>query len=452
MAVMLPFTQTKMLKIYNSLSKTKEDFVPINKDNVKFYSCGPTVYNRIHIGNARAFICADLLSKVLKGIYPKVTYVSNITDIDDKIINAAKDENKTIKEISNKYFNIYLKDLESLGINKPDIQPFATDYINEMIQYIEKLIDSGNAYAIKGNVLFDVTKFKNYGCLSGRNLDEQKAGKRVNVETYKKNVNDFTLWKPSTNDEPGWESPWGYGRPGWHLECSVMSELTLDIPFDIHGGGNDLKFPHHDNEIAQTCAYHQSSEPQDFAKYWFHNGFLNLENEKMSKSLGNVVYLEDLLNDYDGNHIRLALLSTHYRQPIPWNKTLLDQAKTISKKINNFVKDINLEPKFNTNTLIANDLLDDLNTPKAIATIQKLIQTPSDNIKDELATFKYIFEGSSHKITLDNNKLAEINKLISQRDNARKVGNYDLADEIRDKLTKMNVTIEDVNGKTKWKL
>ena len=273
-----------MLKIYNSLTKQKEAFEPIDQNHIKYYSCGPTVYNRIHIGNARAFICADLLAKVLKGIYPKVTYVSNITDIDDKIIEAAKEEKVSIKEITNKYYKIYLKDLKTLAIDKPDIQPFATDYIDEMIKYIEQLIINNNAYVKEGNVLFDVTKFPNYGCLSGRNLDEQKAGKRVDIEAYKRNHNDFILWKPSNDDEPGWESPWGYGRPGWHLECSVMSELTLNIPFDIHGGGNDLKFPHHDNEIAQTCAYHGSSEPQDFARYWFHNGFLNLENEKMSKS------------------------------------------------------------------------------------------------------------------------------------------------------------------------
>lgn len=441
-----------MLKIYNSLTKQKEAFEPLDQNHIKYYSCGPTVYNRIHIGNARAFICADLLAKVLKGIYPKVTYVSNITDIDDKIIEAAKEEQVSIKEITNKYYKIYLKDLKTLGIDKPDIQPFATDYIDEMIKYIEQLIVNNKAYVKEGNVLFDVTKFPNYGCLSGRNLDEQKAGKRVDIEAYKRNHNDFILWKPSNDDEPGWESPWGYGRPGWHLECSVMSELTLNIPFDIHGGGNDLKFPHHDNEIAQTCAYHGSSEPHDFARYWFHNGFLNLDNEKMSKSLGNVVYLEDLLNVYDGNQIRLALLSTHYRQPIPWNRTLLEQAKTISKKINKFAKDLNLIPKFNVDTLIAQDLLDDLNTPKAIATIQKLIQTPSNNIESELETFQYIFEGSKHKVTLDDNKISEIEKLIKERDIARKNGNYDQADEIRDKLTKMNVIIEDVNGITEWKI
>ena len=327
-----------MLVLHNSLSNQKEEFIPIDKNHVKFYSCGPTVYNRIHIGNARAFISADLLSKTLKGIYPKVTYVSNITDIDDKIIAAAKDEKTSIKDISNKYFKIYSDDIELLGITKPDIQPFATDYIAEMVKYIEKLIKSENAYVVDGNVLFKVDTFSNYGCLSGRKIDEQEQGKRVSIESYKQNENDFTLWKPSNNDEPGWDSPWGNGRPGWHLECSVMSEENLGVPFDIHGGGNDLKFPHHENELAQTCAYHCSSDPKTFANYWFHNGFLNLENEKMSKSLGNVIYIDQLLKNYKGNEERLALLSTHYRQPIPWSEDLLDQSHNIYVKLQNAFK------------------------------------------------------------------------------------------------------------------
>ena len=211
-----------MIHLYNSLSKQKEEFIPINPDHIKFYSCGPTVYNKIHIGNARAFLSADLLSKVLKGIYPKVTYVSNITDIDDKIIEASKHENLPIKDLTKKYFEIYMEDISLIGINPPDIQPFATDFIEEMIAYIEKLIGLNKAYEASGNVLFRVNTFENYGCLSGRKIEEQKHGKRVEVESYKENENDFTLWKPSRKDEPGWNSPWGYGRPGWHLECSVM--------------------------------------------------------------------------------------------------------------------------------------------------------------------------------------------------------------------------------------
>ena len=441
-----------MLVLHNSLSNQKEEFIPIDKNHVKFYSCGPTVYNRIHIGNARAFISADLLSKTLKGIYPKVTYVSNITDIDDKIIAAAKDEKTSIKDISNKYFKIYSDDIELLGITKPDIQPFATDYIAEMIKYIEELIKSGNAYEVDGNVLFKVDTFSNYGCLSGRKIDEQEQGKRVSIESYKQNENDFTLWKPSNNDEPGWDSPWGNGRPGWHLECSVMSEENLGVPFDIHGGGNDLKFPHHENELAQTCAYHCSSDPKTFANYWFHNGFLNLENEKMSKSLGNVIYIDELLKTYEGNQVRLALLSTHYRQPIPWSNTLLEQAKSISKKLTTFFDAFSVTAKFIQNSKIGAAILDDLNTPKAISLMQGFTKEVPENIEDEISTFKYIFEGSKHKNIVSDEIKNKIEALIDQRDKARMNSDYKLADQIRDKLVKMNVTLKDVDGKTEWEI
>ena len=441
-----------MLVLHNSLSNQKEVFIPIDKNHVKFYSCGPTVYNRIHIGNARAFISADLLSKTLKGIYPKVTYVSNITDIDDKIIAAAKDEKTSIKDISNKYFKIYSDDIELLGITKPDIQPFATDYISEMIKYIEKLIKSDNAYEVDGNILFKVSTFSNYGCLSGRKIDEQEQGKRVSIESYKQNENDFTLWKPSNNDEPGWDSPWGNGRPGWHLECSVMSEENLGVPFDIHGGGNDLKFPHHENELAQTCAYHCSNDPKTFANYWFHNGFLNLENEKMSKSIGNVIYIDELLKTYEGNQVRLALLSTHYRQPIPWSNTLLEQAKSISKKLTTFFDAFSVTAKFIQNSKIGAAILDDLNTPKAISLMQGFTKDVPENIEDEISTFKYIFEGSKHKNIVSDEIKNKIEALIDQRDKARMNSDYKLADQIRDKLVKMNVTLKDVGGKTEWEI
>ena len=440
------------MHLYNSLSKQKEEFIPLDPKHVKFYSCGPTVYNKIHIGNARAFLAADLLSKVLKGIYPKVTYVSNITDIDDKIIEASKRENLSIKDLTKKYFDIYIEDIGLIGINPPDIQPFATNFIKEMITYIEKLIRLDKAYEANGNVLFRVSTFKNYGCLSGRKIEEQEHGKRIEVESYKENENDFILWKPSNKEEPGWDSPWGFGRPGWHLECSVMSEITLDIPFDIHGGGNDLKFPHHENEIAQTCACNDLDNATDFAKYWFHNGFLNLEAEKMSKSLGNVIYIKDLLNEYQGNHIRLALLSTQYRQPIPWSKKLLDQAKSISKKINSFLeKHEDVKPKFVKSTKIANALLDDLNTPKAIRIMQDLVQSATFD-PNEVATYKYIFEGSNQDISIDDITVQKIEKLIAERNAARNTGDYALADKIRDKLSRMNVSIKDVDGKTEWKI
>ncbi len=441
------------MKIYNSLTKQKEEFVPIDKEHVRLYFCGPTVYNQLHIGNYRAALVADLLSKVVKGIFPKVSYVSNITDIDDKIIKAAKDQHCSITDITQKYYQKFMEDAALLGIAKPDIQPFATDYVDEMIIYIQQLIANGTAYEINGNVLFDVSKFTNYGCLSDRCIEDQDSGSRIKVEEYKKNPNDFILWKPSGDGEPGWDSPWGNGRPGWHLECSVMSESSLGVPFDIHGGGNDLKFPHHDNEIAQTCGFHNNSDPTCFAKYWVHNGFLNLADEKMSKSLGNVVYIDDLIKDYKGNDIRLALLSTHYRQPIPWSINVLNQAVSIAKKIKRFTASYTNKNKFFSDTKIAEAILDDLNTPKALSIMQEIINKPDDfDLEKEISTYKYIFEGSSQDLSISEADKDKINHLIELRLTAKNNGDYETADNIRDELSKMNVTIKDIDGKTEWEI
>ena len=441
------------MKIYNSLTKQKEEFIPIDKEHVRLYFCGPTVYNQLHIGNYRAALVADLLSKTVKGIFPKVTYVSNITDIDDKIIKAASDQDCSITDITQKYYKKFMEDAALLGIAKPDIQPFATDYVDEMIDYIKQLITNGTAYEINGNVLFDVSKFNNYGCLSDRCIEDQDSGSRIRVEEYKKNPNDFILWKPSSESEPGWDSPWGTGRPGWHLECSVMSESSLGVPFDIHGGGNDLKFPHHDNEIAQTCGFHNNSDPTCFAKYWIHNGFLNLADEKMSKSLGNVVYIDDLIKDYKGNDIRLALLSTHYRQPIPWSTNVLNQAVSIAKKIKRFTSSYSNMNKFFANTKIGEAILDDLNTPKALAVMQEIINTPENfELEKEISTYKYIFEGSSQDLSISKADEDKINHLIELRLEAKNNGDYQTADNIRDELSKMNVTIKDIGGKTEWEI
>ena len=441
------------MKIYNSLTKQKEEFVPIDKEHVRLYFCGPTVYNQLHIGNYRAALVADLLSKTVKGIFPKVSYVSNITDIDDKIIKAATDQGCSIKDITQKYYKKFMEDAALLGIAKPDIQPFATDYVDEMIDYIQQLITNGTAYEINGNVLFDVSKFTNYGCLSDRCIESQDSGSRIKVEEYKKNPNDFVLWKPSSESEPGWDSPWGTGRPGWHLECSVMSESSLGVPFDIHGGGNDLKFPHHDNEIAQTCGFHNNSDPTCFAKYWVHNGFLNLADEKMSKSLGNVVYIDDLIKDYKGNEIRLALLSTHYRQPIPWSLNVLNQAVSIAKKIKRFTSPYPNKNKFFLDTKIAEAILDDLNTPKALSIMQEIMNQPDNfNLEKEISTYKYIFEGSSQDLSISKEDEDKINQLIELRLTAKNNGDYDTADNIRDELSKMNVTIKDIDGKTEWEI
>ena len=441
------------MKIYNSLAKQKEEFIPIDKGHVRLYFCGPTVYNQLHIGNYRAALVADLLSKTVKGIFPKVSYVSNITDIDDKIIKAASDQDCSITDITQKYYKKFMEDAALLGIAKPDIQPFATDYVDEMIVYIQQLITNGTAYEINGNVLFDVSKFNNYGCLSDRCIEDQDSGSRIKVEEYKKNPNDFILWKPSNESEPGWDSPWGTGRPGWHLECSVMSESSLGVPFDIHGGGNELKFPHHDNEIAQTCGFHNNSDPTCFANYWVHNGFLNLADEKMSKSLGNVVYIDDLIKDYKGNDIRLALLSTHYRQPIPWSTNVLNQAVSIAKKIKRFTSSYSNMNKFFADTKIGEAILDDLNTPKALAVMQEIINKPDDfDLEKEISTYKYIFEGSSQDLSISKAEEDKINHLIELRLEAKNNGDYQTADNIRDELSKMNVAIKDIGGKTEWEI
>jgi len=305
-----------VLKIHNTLSGTKETFEPVDKDHVRIYACGPTVYNFAHIGNARMAVVNDLLVNVLRTQFNKVTYVSNITDIDDKIIDAAHELNEPIKNLTTKYTKIYNDDMGYLNVKLPDIQPHATDHISEMIDLIKKLIEHNYAYEKNGHVLFHVPSFSKYGVLSKRNRDEQIAGSRVEVAPFKKDPADFILWKPSPDPLPGWDSPWGFGRPGWHLECSAMSEKTLGLPFDIHSGGMDLVFPHHENEIAQTCSLDDNHEPASFAKFWFHNGFVNVEGEKMSKSIGNIKLVHELKKQYKGEVLRLTLLSAHYRQPL----------------------------------------------------------------------------------------------------------------------------------------
>ena len=285
------------LRIHNTLEKKKEDFIPADPNHVRMYTCGPTVYNYAHIGNARPAVISDLLVRVLRCLYPKVTYASNITDIDDKIINASIETKTPIDEITSKFERIYNEDMASLGVQPPDIQPHATDFIDEMIELIQMMIDKNAAYVSEGHVLFDVTSYSSYGKLSGRDLEDQIAGSRVEVASYKKNPGDFVLWKPSIDDQPGWNSPWGFGRPGWHLECSVMSEKSLGLPFDIHGGGMDLIFPHHENEIAQSCGAHgENKDLRIFSRYWIHNAMLNMNGEKMSKSLGNIFYIRDFLD------------------------------------------------------------------------------------------------------------------------------------------------------------
>jgi len=436
------------LKIYNTLSNKKELFIPLNKNSISMYVCGPTVYNYAHIGNARPAVVFDTLYRVLKNIYPKVDYVRNITDVDDKINEAAKNLGQPISYITKKYTDIYHQDMKNLSILSPTHEPRVTDNIEKIIAMIQKIINNKSAYISDSHVLFDVTSFKNYGKLSNRNREEMLAGARVEVADYKKNPGDFVLWKPSTEEEPGWNSPWGYGRPGWHIECSSMVETYLGEEIDIHGGGQDLIFPHHENEIAQSCCAHQADS---YARYWVHNGYLNMEGEKMSKSLGNIVTVNEILERYDGEVIRLALLSTHYRKPINFGETLLEQSKNI---LNKLYKNIdNTASGDSISDDVINPLLDDLNTPLAISNLLK-IKCSKTLLKS--ASLLGLLNKTSEEWFEINNKStiskSDIELLIQERDKARKSKDFEKADEIRDQLDQNNVILEDIDGKTIWRV
>ena len=447
------------LKIFNTLNSKKEIFIPIDKNHIKIYACGPTVYNFAHIGNARMAVVFDTFVRTLRVIYPKVTYVSNITDIDDKIIEAAKEQNAEITEITEKYTEIYNEDMSMLNVLRPDIQPKATEYIPEMIELIKDLISKEFAYEKDGHVLFHVPSYSMYGELSNRNREEQIAGSRVEVAPFKKDPSDFVLWKPSNNTQPGWDSPWGFGRPGWHTECSAMSEKTLGLPFDIHGGGRDLIFPHHENEIAQSCCSSANiDEPDSYAKYWMHNGFVTIDGEKMSKSLGNIILVNDLIQDHHGEVIRLALLSTHYRKGLDWNEKIIHQAKKLLNKIYIILDDLkNINITSSDNEAIAT-LLDDLNTPGLIAELNKIAKEYSSDAKDkEQIKSKLMLIGSVLGIFQDKsfNQVSDemqqkIEELIIKRENAKKDKNFDMADQIRNELNELGIEIKDTSEGTSW--
>ena len=436
------------LKIYNTLSKEKELFVPLNPDSIKMYVCGPTVYNHAHIGNARPAVVFDVLYRVLKNLYPEVIYVRNITDVDDKINDAAKKLNQPISVITNKYTDIYHQDMNNLCVLRPDHEPRVTDNIAQIISMIQKILDNKNAYISDGHVLFDVTSFRQYGKLSNRDTEEMLAGARVEVADYKKNPGDFVLWKPSEDNDSGWISPWGFGRPGWHIECSSMVETYLGNEIDIHGGGQDLIFPHHENEIAQSCSAHNS---ESYVRYWMHNGYLNMEGEKMSKSLGNIITVKDLLDRYDGEVIRLALLSTHYRKPINFGESLLDQSKNILNKLYKNLNNPGNEDKISEN--VSKALLDDLNTPLAISSLLKIkcsrTLLKSANLLGLLNKKTDEWFALNNKFTISEN---DIESLIKERDRVRKLKDFKRADEIRDQLQENNVVLEDVDGKTIWRV
>ncbi len=441
----------------NNLTNKKEKFIPQDKNNVRMYVCGPTVYDDPHIGNARPVIVFDILFKILKNEYPNVTYVRNITDVDDKIIKSAKENKISFSVLTKKITQSFNEDCIYLNCEKPNHEPKATEHISEMIEMISELINKGFAYVNQKHVYFEVKKFKDYGQLSNKKLDELLAGSRIEVSENKKNPEDFVLWKPSEPEEPSWNSPWGKGRPGWHLECSAMSKKYLGKEFDIHGGGVDLLFPHHENEIAQSrCA----NDSKVFANYWLHNAFITMSNEKMAKSQGNILKIKDFRNNKSGQVLRLALMSAHYRQPLDWNDKLLEDCEnTISKWYNVY---LNIEKKIQISDQILKPLFDDLNTPGYIANLHKLYEQASKGSDEDKRLFVSAcnFVGLLNETKEDWLKLKKSNASISEeeilikineRNQARLNKNYKEADKIRDELLDKGVLIEDKDGKTIWK-
>ena len=449
------------IRLYNSKSKKKEIFHPVNDENVTMYVCGPTVYGSHHIGNARPAVVFDVLAKLLRNKYKNVTYARNITDIDDKIINAAVEQNIEISEVTKKSTNQYHSDMKILNVEEPNKEPYATQFISEMILFIEDLITKDNAYVSEGHVLFDIDSYKSYGDLSSRDPKDMIAGSRVKVQDYKKNPLDFVLWKPSNKNEIGWSSPWGRGRPGWHLECSTMILEIFGETIDIHGGGEDLRFPHHENECAQSFC---RNDGKQLANFWLHNGMVQMADSKMSKSLGNIVLIKDLLNDMPGEVIRLSLMSSHYRQPLKWSDDLVDQSK---KTLNTFysflekyegldIMDINVDEA------ILTSLSDDINTPKAISVLHSMfkdLKKDPDNIELRSSFIKsanfmgLLFSKPSNWLLKEDNNIdiKVINDLIEERNRARQSRDFSVADNIRDKLLDMGVVLEDKNDITTWK-
>ena len=439
----------------NNLSNKKELFIPREKTNVGMYVCGPTVYDDPHIGNARPLVIFDILFKLLKNNFSKVTYVRNITDIDDKIIKSSQEQKITTKELTEKVTSSFLKDCEFLNCENPTHQPKATEHIDLMIEMINDLIKKGFAYENKKHVYFEVKKFSDYGKLSNKNLEDLVAGSRVAISENKKNSEDFVLWKPSNNDEPSWDSPWGKGRPGWHLECSAMSKKFLGNEFDIHGGGIDLIFPHHENEIAQSrCA----NDTKVFANYWVHNAFITMSNEKMAKSQGNILKIKDFRNKISGQIIRLALMSAHYKQPLDWNDKLLsDCESTLDKWYKVYSPNLKL---VKVSDEILKPLYEDLNTPGYITNLHKLYEKANKGENIDLFVSACKFIGLMNETSQQWNEFkkkrvsiteTEIENMLSLRDKARVSKNYKEADRIRDELLDKGVLIEDKDGKTLWK-
>ena len=462
------------LELYNTLTRRQEPFIPLDSQHVRMYVCGPTVYERAHIGNARSVVVFDVLYRFLKQLYPRVSYVRNITDLDDKINTRARENGCSIETLTTETTHYFHEDMAALNTLSPDVEPRATAHIAVMVAMIERLIERGHAYIANGHVLFNVTSTQTYGTLSGCSREEMIAGARVEVAPYKRDPADFILWKPSSHDLPAWDSPWGRGRPGWHIECSAMSCFYLGATFDIHGGGNDLIFPHHENERAQsTCAYNG-----DFVRYWLHNGWLMVEGERMAKSRGNFITVRQLLDQgIDGEVIRLAMLSTHYHKPLDWTSECLSQAKsTLDRFYTSLraVKDVPLaQPPSETETYADTDiemlpitaaLCDDLNTPRAIAALHENITAlnKATDRNDKVRLKTTLCHGAmilgllvqdqeawlTAGVAIDTSLIRE---LITRRSIARNKGNFTEADKIREELRLMGVILEDSVSQTTWR-
>jgi len=467
------------MRLYNTLTRQKEEFEPLEKGKIKMYVCGPTVYNYIHIGNARPYVVFDTIRRYMEYKGYKVNYVQNFTDIDDKIINRANEEHTTMQAIADKYIQEAFKDAEGLNIKKATTHPRVTQEMPEIIQMIQTLIDKGFAYEAEGSVYFDTTKFKDYGKLSKKNIDELQAGasERVDVDKNKKNPMDFVLWKPAKVNEPKWQSPWGEGRPGWHIECSVMAKKYLGETIDIHAGGEDLIFPHHENEIAQS----EAANGKPFAKYWLHNGFINIDNEKMSKSKGNFFTLREVANEFPYEVIRFFILNGQYRMPINFSRELLQAAQNGLERIKNSMNNINYiinVTKIDTLTQKEEELLkylpkyridfekamdDDFNTADAVTAIYEIAKFANINVGENTSKefalavkkeFKTLTDVLGlmidEKLEQSEINTKEIEELIAKRQEAKKAKNFALADKIRDDLKQKGIILEDTRQGVRW--
>lgn len=459
-----------MVEIYlnNTLTRRKEKFTPIDSSNVRMYVCGPTVYDKAHLGNAKTPVLFDVLYRLLCYVYGKehVTYVSNITDVDDKILNKHKETGKPIREITQETYDWYIEDMKKLNVLDPNYRPRATEYINEMIELVKRLLANGHAYEAAGHVLFSVDSMPNYGYLSGRSMKEMLAGARIEVADYKKNPADFVLWKPSDADQPGWNSPWGYGRPGWHLECSAMSSKLLGNDFDIHGGGSDLIFPHHENECAQSCCAYEGSK---FAHYWVHGGMLMVDGVKMSKSLGNFFTVDEILAKVPAEALRLLFLTTHYHQPFNFTMEGLTNAKLTLDKFYNALRNVKeVEVKaVEPDERVVQALADDLNTPLALSYLHEIVnnlnkaQTEEEKIRckslllSSASMLGLLFQDAEAwfkgEAKADGLTEEAIETQIKARAEAKKNKDYALADKIRNELKEQGIVLEDTPQGTTWK-